>query len=123
MSDAEEEVLAANAAFYAAFNDRDVRAMDALWARNVEVTCVHPSWNVLSGREAVMESWRAILGNPSQPSLMGVAEQARVQGEVAVVVGRELVAGSPITVTNMFVREGEAWKMMHHHASAVMLTD
>ena len=38
----EHAVLAANAAFYRAFAERDVDAMDALWARSIPVACIHP---------------------------------------------------------------------------------
>ena len=47
----------ANEAFYVAFSTRDLEAMDALWARQAPVTCIHPGWNALTGRDAVMESW------------------------------------------------------------------
>ena len=117
----EDAVLAAQSAFYAAFNGRDLKGMEALWARHTPVSCVHPGWNLLSGREAVLESWQAILQNPSQPRVVDAAERTQVLGEVALVVGRELVAGSPIAATNVFVREEGAWKILHHHASAVRL--
>ena len=123
-SDIEAAILAANTAFYSAFNDHDLEAMAALWSSSPELTCVHPGWNVLRGREAVIESWRAILGNPQQPKIVGAAERAQLLGNVgpnttALVVGRELVGGSPIAVTNVFVREGAAWKLLHHHASPI----
>src|SRR4051812_50118399 len=54
----EEEALAANAAFYSAFAASDAERMDGIWARKAQVACVHPGWEVLSGRDAVMESWR-----------------------------------------------------------------
>src|SRR5690349_18059853 len=49
----EEELLAANAAFYAAFNAKDAAAMDAVWSSRTDASCIHPGWNLLSGREAV----------------------------------------------------------------------
>ena len=120
----EAAVLAANTAFYAAFNTRDLDAMAALWSSHADLTCVHPGWNVLRGREAVMESWRAILANPQQPNIVGAAEHAQMlrsggSSVAALVVGRELVGGSPIVVTNVFRREGLDWKLVHHHASPV----
>ena len=113
--DDEAAVLAANAAFYAAFNARDSDAMAALWATAAEVTCVHPGWNILRGREAVLESWRSILGNAEQAKIVGAAE-------VALVVGRELVGGHPIAVSNTFLLEEDGWKLLHHHASPVART-
>ena len=41
MTDA-DAVLAANLEFYRAFTMRDVAAMDALWARDAPVACLHP---------------------------------------------------------------------------------
>lgn len=112
-------VLAANAAFYAAFNARDAETMATLWARTAEPTCVHPGWDLLRGRDAVLQSWRTILRNADQAKIMGVAESTQVVGEIAIVVGRELVGGHPIAVTNTFLRETGVWRLLHHHASPV----
>ena len=64
-----DDVLEANASFYHAFAERDMMAMEALWARRTPVACIHPGWNPLSDRESVMESWRAILGNQAAPRI------------------------------------------------------
>ena len=116
---AEAAVLACNAAFYEAFNTKDFAAMDSVWSSRDDVTCVHPGWNPLEGREAVMESWQAILGNAQQAKIVSAADPAPILGSTAMVSSRELVAGSPIATTNAFVREGEVWKMILHHASPV----
>jgi ketosteroid isomerase-like protein len=116
----EAEVLAANEAFYRAFNEKDYAAMDALWARRASVWCIHPGWNMLSGREDVMASWQAILSNEGQPRIVAGGASTYVVGAFAVVTCRELVAGSPLAATNIFVIEDGAWRMMHHHSSPVM---
>src|SRR6185503_2014542 len=64
-----DAVLAANLEFYRAFTARDLAAMDALWARAAPVACIHPGWPALSDRDAIMESWRSILGNPGSPRI------------------------------------------------------
>ena len=117
---AEAEVATANEAFYAAFAGRDVGAMDVVWARAHPVTCIHPGWNVLSGREAVMESWEAILSNPEQPRIVAGGAQVQILGEVAIVTCREWVAGNPLAATNVFVREADRWRIVHHQAGPVM---
>lgn len=116
----DEEVLAANAAFYAAFAGRDFAAMDRLWARTSAVSCVHPGWNLLSGREAVMASWQAILANPAQARVVGGGANTQLFGSVAIVTCRELVDGSPLVCTNVFVQEEEQWRLFHHHAGPVL---
>jgi ketosteroid isomerase-like protein len=115
----EEAVLAANEAFYRAFNQKDQDAMEALWARSIPVHCIHPGWNVLSGREPVIESWRRILSNEEQPKLLTGGASATVRGEMAVVICREFVAGTPLAATNVFVLEDGGWKLAHHHSGPV----
>src|SRR5882724_13163992 len=89
MTAAEREVLEANAAFYAAFEQRDPEAMDALWAREAPVACLHPGWEPLFGREAVVGSWRRILlegGAP--PEIHCERPSAHVAGATACGVRR-----------------------------------
>src|SRR3954447_22789955 len=81
-----EEALAANESFYRAFNQKDTAAMSARWSETVEGGCVHPGWNVLTGREPVLESWVRILSNPDQPRIMTGGATATILGDVAVVV-------------------------------------
>ena len=50
----------------------------------------------------------------------GARATARVFGAVAVVICRELVSGSPLVATNVFVREEGEWRMSHHHAGPVV---
>ena len=114
----EEAVLAANAAFYRAFLDRDVDAMEALWARTTRVACVHPGWQVLSGRDAVMASWRGIL-NGVPPAIRCTEAIACVTGSSAFVVCTESIDSAELVATNVFVREEGAWKLAHHHAGPV----
>jgi ketosteroid isomerase-like protein len=114
----ERAVLAANAAFYRAFAERDVTAMDALWARTTAVACIHPGWQVLNGREAVMAGWRAILGGV--PPLIRCSEEiARVAGSAAFVVCTESLDAGDLVATNVFVQEAGGWKLAHHHAGPV----
>ncbi len=123
MRHVDETVLAANDAFYRAFNDRDIEAMDALWALEAPVWCVHPGWNMLTGRDEVMQSWRAILSNPAQERIVAGGASVLVRGELAIVTCRELVSGNPLAATNAFVRENGDWKLVQHHSSPVARMD
>jgi ketosteroid isomerase-like protein len=115
----EDAVLAANEDFYRAFNGKDLAAMDALWARDGLITCIHPGWNVLIGRELVMESWARILENPDQPRVFSGAAAVARFADVAIVTCREIVAGSALAATNVFVREEPSWKLVHHQSGPV----
>ena len=122
MSPDEIEILDANTAFYAAFAARDLSALEALWARRAPVACLHPGWSALRGREEVMASWRSILSGDA-PVVRCAAATAHVMGSAAFVVCLEhLPGGPPLAATNVFVREGGAWRLCHHHAGPVFQT-
>ena len=119
MSPEEIAVLDANSTFYRAFAGRDLAAMEDLWATEAAVTCIHPGWDVLRGREAVLASWRAILRGDA-PDVRCTAASAHVAGDVAWVVCRERVPGSgPLAATNVFVRERGAWRICLHQSGLV----
>jgi ketosteroid isomerase-like protein len=118
-----DEVLAANTAFYRAFAARDVDAMDALWARHAPVACVHPGWHALSGRDAVMASWRGILRGPGAPDIACGDTSIHVFGESAFVVCAERLPDGELVATNVFVREEGAWRLVHHHAGPIADAD
>jgi len=115
----EEDVLAANAAFYHAFAARDADAMTAIWAGRAPVACIHPGWHALRGREAVLASWRAILSGPDSPPITCGEAAAHILGDTAFVVCIERIPAVELVATNVFVREDGAWKMVHHHASGM----
>ena len=115
MSD-EEAVLAANHEFYRAFAARSLAAMDALWAKETPVACVHPGWDALVGRGAVMESWAAILGGPGAPQIRCEAPHAFILGPSAFVLCREVLEHGQLIATNIFAREQAGWRMVHHQA-------
>ena len=112
--DAQDAVLEANTDFYIAFARGDSVAMETLWSRGSEVTCIHPGWQALIGREAVMESWTAILASP--PAVRCVGARAFVNGTNAHVICYEGLGDGMLVATNLFVLEGSAWRMIHHQA-------
>ena len=111
-----EALLFANEAFYLAFADRDMSAMDAMWAARDSVACIHPGWGVIDGREEVLNSWSAIVANPDSPTIVCHDARAYVYGNVGFVVCYEEIDGQYLIATNVFVREGPVWKVVHHHA-------
>ncbi len=120
----EQAVLFASSAFYAAFAGRDLAAMDRIWAKDKPVSCTHPGWQPLRGRAEVMASWRSILTNAGAPRIRSRAEHATLYGDLAVVTCIEELAGERgqkefLTATNVFVRAGSLWVMVHHQAGPV----
>jgi len=117
-ADDEAAVLAANRAFYAVFRRRDIGAMRALWARDAPVSCVHPGWPPLIGRDEVMGSWEGILSHPESPAVACRDEKVRMIGKgQALVVLIEMIGANPLAATNVFVLEGGEWHIVHHQAS------
>ena len=79
----EEAVLFANDAFYLALSQGDYPAMEAIWANEAQVCCLHPGWEPLFGRTSVLESWRGILENP--PSVECLDPRAIILDHAAIV--------------------------------------
>lgn len=111
-----DEVLFANDAFYQAFVDRDPNVMEELWSDNAPVCCLHPGWGPLFDRQAIVTSWAAILTNPEAPEIKCRDAKALVYGEIASVVCFEELPGGTLIATNIFHREGNRWKIVHHQA-------
>jgi len=131
----ESEVLATNEAFYDAFNTRDIDAMDKVWAERAPVVCLHPGSTVLHGRTQVIRSWHAILSSDGAPRVSVEGTRVVMLGDfnrsgagapmAAMVLCYERVTdpstgtGAILAATNVFVRESGAWRLVHHHSSAI----
>ena len=110
-------VLFANEAFYRAFVDRDFAAMDAVWAAEGPVACIHPGWPALATRAEVMASWTRILANPDAPPIACLEPRAFVLGDVAFVLCYEAIQSTHLVATNIFRRSADGtWKLVHHQA-------
>jgi len=119
MSD-HDAVLAANLEFYRAFAMRDVAAMDALWARRGAVACLHPGWAALTDRDTIISSWSGILASRDAPRIACFDERVMLYGDVALVLCEEELEGGTLAASNLFVREDGAWRLVHHHAGAIV---
>lgn len=108
--------LFANDAFYVAFATRDGDAMADHWSRLHPVSCIHPGWPALFGREAVVESWRRILANPDAPDVAVHNARAVLLDRMVNVLCYEVIAGQTLVATNCFVLEDGAARLVHHQA-------
>ena len=115
-TDDEEAVIAANRAFYRAFAAGDVGAMDALWARDKPVACIHPGGPVLENRAVILDSWAAIMFGPDRPSIQAQKVRVFLLGDIAFVTCYERLANNTLSATNVFAKEEGAWKLMHHQS-------
>ena len=115
----EAEVRAANDAFYRAFRERDLSAMERIWALQSPVACMHPGMGVVKGRDSVLASWRGILRHPQAPILACSQVSVHLLGTSAFVTCLEGQAGkrARLVATNVFVLEEGHWRLVHHHAA------
>jgi hypothetical protein len=111
-----QAVLAANAAFYDAFCNADLVAMGAIWADD-GVSCIHPGWPVLIGRQSVLESYHKILSNPNQERIGHGNETVILSENDGRVFCIEFVGGMALAATNWFKLVDGIWRLVHHQAS------
>lgn len=125
----------ANAAFYAAFESRDLDAMAEVWEHSDRIAATHPGWPTLHGWARVAGSWDAIFHNTAFIQFVLTDEQVHVAGEVAWVTldenilqantsreGGEDVAelqGARVAAVNVFVFDGGRWRMVVHHGASI----
>lgn len=118
MSD-EDAIMAANAAFYAAFAGGDIAAMTGVWADTDDVSCIHPGWPALVGPIAVLASWGEILASADRPQIVCAERQAVIDGDQGRVLCIEVVDSAPLATSNHFKRIAGAWRMVHHQSSPI----
>lgn len=123
-----ETVLAANRAFYDAFESLDIERMERMWLREPRIVCIHPGWRRLRGWGPVMNSWQRIFQSAFEMKFdLGEADVV-ISGDLAVVVveenltqrGYDGVMRAQVLTTNVFERVGGKWLMVLHHGSPVM---
>lgn len=122
-------VLAANTAFYRAFEAADLDAMSDLWEHADRVECVHPGWASLHGWGEVSASWATLFGGGQRLQFILTNERVVVVGDVGwVSVDENLLTGDvaggvgstgTVAALNVFVRTGGVWRMVAHHGSPV----
>ena len=86
-----DDVLAAHAAFYEAFERADFDAMQELWADDEGVVCVHPATEPIRGRRDVMRSWMVLMANSPYIQFFLTDIEGVVVGDVASVTCTENV--------------------------------
>lgn len=115
---------AANKAFYAAFEARDLEAMSKLWEHSDRIVCTHPGWASLRGWGQVAASFFALFQNAQHLQFILTKETAEVVGDMGWVAVDENILQSTNATTvaalNLFVRSDDGdWRMVAHHASPV----
>jgi len=114
----------AETAFYEALEGGDIEGMMEVWAEDEEIVCVHPGGERLVGYEAVRKSWAQIAAS-GQKLKIHLADLNVMKGMMLTVhslhehigIPGEQAAAVPVAVTNVYLRTGNGWRMIVHHAS------
>lgn len=118
-----EAVLAANQAFYQAFEEGNLDVMFDLWEHTPRVLCTHPGWPALHGWMHVAESWRRLMEQTERPQFIITGQRVEVVGDTAWLSCEEnlLTANLNATVSalNVFVLGDGSWRIVAHHASPI----
>lgn len=122
------QVTAANRAFYEAFENLDMQAMEACWQPGADVSCLHPGGPWLQGWDDVMASWEAIMANTGYIEFEIDVLSVRISDPVAWVtcteritsVGQGGTAEAEVAATNVFLLGGDGWRLVLHHGSPVI---
>ncbi|MDQ3978929.1 MAG: nuclear transport factor 2 family protein [Actinomycetota bacterium] len=119
-----DAVRQANAAFYAAFEERDLDAMSRVWEHTDRVVCTHPGWSSLRGWARVSASFFALFQNSQRLQFILTNEVAVAAGDTAWVSIDENIldvdGATTVAALNLFTRHPDGrWLMVVHHGSAV----
>ena len=128
MTNERTEVLAANEAFYRAFEKKDIEAMSAVWSQGSGSRCIHPGRNVIRGWKDIGYSWEQIFKSTRYLEIETEIISTEVRDAIAYVIliekvlqvsgGRNVKAES--IATNIFERMASKWYLVHHHGSPIM---
>lgn len=122
----QDEVRKASTAFYEALNlmlNGDAGPLSDIWSHGSDVTTLHPTGGRQVGWGEVWESWNQVAQLSTDGKVLLKDQLVHVVGELAYEVGVEhaefKLAGEKVSgrmrVTNIYQREGGAWKIRHHH--------
>ena len=123
---AEDEVRNASEKFYAGLNrmaNGDASPLADIWSHSATVTTMHPVGSREVGWDQVRESWEQVAKLTADGQVELGDQIIQVAGDMAYELGIERgqfkLAGEQVAVehrvTNIYRREGGAWKIIHHH--------
>jgi ketosteroid isomerase-like protein len=111
-------------AFYEALGRADLEAMMEVWSEDDEVMCVHPGGPRLYGFDQVRASWAQIFSGGgslkvhiAQPVYMQSGMVAIHNVHEVITSGGSTRPAQPVVATNVYIRTGNGWRMIVHHAS------
>jgi ketosteroid isomerase-like protein len=116
----------AEAAFYDAFEQADLRAMMEVWDTH-DCACIHPMNHRIEGFNAISDSWQLIFQSDVQLGFYLTQTRYLVEAGLAVhqvcenipFVNSAQRHEAKMLATNVYRATPVGWKMVLHHASPV----
>ena len=114
----------AEAQFYEAVREGDLERLMAVWADDDEIVCVHPGGARMIGAAAIRASFEAVFASGhiavhpehvKRVQAMGSAVHSVLERIDVVTVDGPRTGW--IVATNVYVKTGQGWRMVAHHAS------
>jgi ketosteroid isomerase-like protein len=122
----EDEIRAASDKFYAALNrmlNGDAGPLADIWSHSATVTTMHPIGGREVGWDKVHKTWDRVAQVAKAGKVRLSGQFIQVAGDVAYELGVERgqfkLGGKKVAiadrVTNIYRREADDWKIVHHH--------
>jgi ketosteroid isomerase-like protein len=116
----------AEAAFYDAFEQADLRAMMEVWDTH-DCACIHPMNHRIEGFNAISDSWQLIFQSDVQLGFYLTQTRYLIEAGLAVHQVCENISfvnpaqrhEAKMLATNVYRATPVGWKMVLHHASPV----
>lgn len=115
------------AEFYEALRRGDIERLMALWADDDEIVCVHPGGVRIVGSTAIRASFEAIFAHGGIPVRHEQVHRLAALGSALHhLVERVEVGGEQgpqtawVTVTNLYLKTAQGWRLASHHASPAL---
>jgi ketosteroid isomerase-like protein len=125
---AAEDVRAVNERFWRAYAERDLWAIDQLWAKGTPVSAVFPADDIVFvGSENVLDSFKRSFAHNRDITISSRVVSVRTQGDIAWLVSAvrfeavqtqtsESIVMDPMLSTEIFQKANEEWSLVHFHA-------
>lgn len=112
-------------AFYEALNNADIEQLMACWAEEDDIVCVHPGGPRLIGPGAIRSAFEALFANGSVQAvpervqkIIALASAVHHMLERIQILTPQGEQMAWVTVTNVYHKTPQGWRMVAHHASA-----
>ena len=120
-----EPVIEADVNFLRALETLDVKTIMSCWSDFDRITMLFPGVELARGQEEVEEAWATVAKNTSRLNIvlhplsvmrLGDLGWTFLSGSMVSTHGDETLTVE-VFVTNIYRREEDGWKLMHHHAA------